>query len=227
MTNRYTYILPLCVILLALTSSFRDNNACKNIGSNIGFVKTQTEKAIKTDDLNIAKYHAYKALNAIEKSKKQFKECGCYTAELSLYKGLEHLKNATKETSINNAKSQLKKALKNTEGSLHALDEYNTTAFPTNILAMNTKSSNKEYGINSTKILHSKIDKTLIKFELSLNNVVRTLECEKAQKYAQTVFDNCEKKLLNEDLSEAKKYYNLRTKEIASKALRKLNNCPN
>ncbi len=226
MRNRYTYIFPLCVILFTLTSSFGDNNACKNIGSNIGFVKTQTEKAIKTNDINIAKYHAYKALNAIEKSKKQFKECGCYTAELSLNKGLEHLKNATKETSINNAKSLLKKALKNTEGSLHALDEYNTSTFPTNVLAMNTKSS-KRIDLNKNKILHHKIDKTLVNFESSLHKVVHTLECEKARKYAQTVFDNCEEKLLNEDLSEAKKYYNLRIKEIVSKALDKLNNCSN
>lgn len=224
MKNTYTYIALLFIIVFTF-SSFKVNNACKNIGSNIGFIKTQTEKAIETNDINIAKYHAYKALNAIEKSKKQFENCGCYTAELSLNKGLENLKNATKETSINSAKILLNKALKNTLGSLNALEKYNSTTFPTDVLVMNTSYFKKLSVANKTQILHDKIDKTLINFEHSLNKVVNTLECKKAHEYANTVFENCENKLLNENLSEAKKYYNLRTKEIVSKALEKLNNC--
>jgi len=225
MKNTYIHVGLLFAIVFTL-SSFNTNNACKNIGSNIGFIRTQTKKAIEANDINITKYYAYKALNAIEKSKKEFKNCGCHTAELSLNRGLENLKSATKETSISNAKVLLKEALKNTLGSLIALKEYNTsTLFPSNVLVVNTIHVKKKYVINSTKSLHEKIDKTLINFEHSLNNVINTLECKKAYEYTNTVFVNCEKKLLNGNLTEGKKYYNLRTKEITSNALKKLNNC--
>jgi len=224
MKHTYSYIASLFVIFFSL-SSFNKNNACKNISSNIGYVKTQTEKAIETNDINIVKYHTYKALNAIEKSKKQFEECGCYTAELSLDKGLENLKNATKETSINTVRVLLKKALKNTVGSIHALKKYKASIFPANILAINTTSSKKSSQLHDVKILHAKIDKTLEKFERSLHDVVNNLECDKAYEYAYSVFKICENKLLNENLSEAKKYYNLKTKEIVTNALNELNNC--
>ena len=65
------------VVLVFLFSSFKVDKACEYAGSNINYVKTQTEKAIAVDDINQARYFAYKALNAIEKSKNQLKECGC------------------------------------------------------------------------------------------------------------------------------------------------------
>ena len=69
------------------------------------------------------------------------------------------------------------------------------------------------------------IDDSLIPFEESLQKVVNSVDCKSARAFAQRIFQNCEQALLQSDISERKKYYNLKTQEITANALRDLGNC--
>ena len=73
--------------------------------------------------------------------------------------------------------------------------------------------------------LRQTIDASLVKFENSLDDIVKTVDCNEAKAFILDIYNKCEQALLKEKLSEGKKYYNLRTKAIASEALDKLKNC--
>lgn len=228
MNKIYLFI---CGFALLLFSSFASNLECEYAGSNLGFAKTQTEKAIEISDINKARFYAYKALNAIEKSKKQLKLCGCEYAKEAIEEGLQDLKNATKATSLNSTRIFLSRSLEHTLGSLEALDEHHlhNSRYAGDVLALNTSSAKEKTnsGPSNTNTLNEKIDISLEKYEASLNKVVETVDCQKAKAFAQRVFNNCEKELLKENLSDGKKYYNLRTKEITEEALKRIGDCPN
>jgi hypothetical protein len=53
------------------------------------------------------------------------------------------------------------------------------------------------------------------------------VDCKEAKAFTQNVYRICEQQLMKPNLSEGKKYYNLKTKEIAANALKKLGNCKN
>ncbi len=218
------------VVLVFLFSSFKVDKACEYAGSNINYVKTQTEKAIAVDDINQARYFAYKALNAIEKSKNQLKECGCEYATDNITEGLLNLKFATKATSLNSTRILLNRALENTLGGLESLAEHDLhdSKYGSNLLAMNTIVAKKE--LTSMKKpgkmeFERKIDISLEKYRESLNKIVNSVDCKEARAFAENIYSNCEQQLLNPNLTEGKKYYNLKTKEITAEALEKLNKC--
>lgn len=225
-----TYIL-ISAMALILFSSFTSNMECEYAGSNIGFAKTQTETAITRDDINEARFFAYKALNAIEKSKKQLAECGCEYAEVDLQEGLKNLKLATKATSLNATRIFLERSLEHTLGGLDALEahELHQSKYGNDLLALNSTTSTKnqeshleEQGLTS---LNKKIDMSLEKYKASLQKIVESVNCKEARAFAKNIFENCEKELLKSDLSEGKKYYNLRTKEITADALLRIPDC--
>ncbi|MCP4975772.1 MAG: hypothetical protein GY931_06380 [Maribacter sp.] len=227
MKNNYTLLL---VVLVILFSSFNIDKACEYAGSNINFVKTQTEKAIAVNDINIARYHAYKALNAIEKSKNQLKECGCEYAAESIAEGLTNLKLSTKATSLNSTRILLNRALEYTLGGIESLEEHelHNSKYGSNLLAMNTTVAKKEKTTikkPSKKELEGKIDISLEKYRESLDKIVNSIDCEEARAFAENIYSHCEQQLLKSNLSEGKKYYNLKTKEITAKALEKLSDC--
>ena len=224
-------LLAFIVFFLSSNETFAERKACAYAGSNIGFVKTQTENAISARDLKQSKYFAYKALNAIEKSREQMEECGCKYAYESILESLDKLKQATRVTSLGAARILLNRALEHTLGSLDALEQHeelHQSEYASDILAMNTVESeeNKRKLIQPQgKELQNKIDLFLEDYRNSLNNVIKSLDCEEAYAYAIKVFEHCEQQLLKEKLTEAKKYYNLKTKEITEEALKKLNGC--
>lgn len=231
MKTRYFTLCMLCIYTL---SSFTFNSkACDYAGSNIGYVKSQTQRAIEAEDINSARFFAYKALNAIEKSKKQFEACGCDYAVKSIYEGLDNLKKATRISSLNGTKILLRRALENALGSLEALeehDELHNGPYASDVLALNTKASEEAKLIMKQPVgpaLQKRIDMSLLNYEKSLNTVVLTVECKEAYAFAIKIYKNCEEQLLKADLTEAKKYYNLRTKEITAEALAKLQACSN
>lgn len=222
--------LTLFLLAFFLFSSFKPNEACRYVGSNLGFVLAQTEKAIAINDINKARFFAYKALNAIEKSRGQLDECGCDYALKSMEEGLDNLKKATRATTLNGTRILLNRALDNTMGSLEALEkhELHNSKFASDVLVMNTvEANNAKNSIKrlDTKSLHKKIDDSLLKYEQSLNKIVHTVNCKEALAFAHKVFTHCEAQLLKPDLSEGKKYYNLRTKEITAKAIERLKPC--
>lgn len=223
MNKTYIFVSAMALVLF---SSFTSNMECEYAGSNIGFAKTQTEAAIAKDDINKARFYAYKALNAIEKSKKQLAICGCEYAEIDLEEGLKNLKMATKATSLNATRIFLERSLKHTLSGIEALESHDLhqSKYGNDLLALNvSKETMKNEQGNSS--LNEKIDISLEKYKASLQKIVETVDCKEARAFAENIFDNCEKELLKSDLSEGKKYYNLRTKEITADALLKIPDC--
>ncbi len=201
------------------------------MGSNIGYIQKETQRALEAENINTSRYHAYKALNAIEKSKKQFMACGCDLAEASIQESLEHLKRATRVSSLASTKLILNKALTSTQNSLDALeehDEVHNSQYGSNQLSLNTRQSymaQLKGQIPVGEALERKIDQALINYENSLEEVVSSTPCKEAYKLALTNYERCEEQLLRPDLTEAKKYYNLRTQQITKRALDKLGDC--
>ncbi|MET7028124.1 hypothetical protein [Sediminicola luteus] len=222
----------LCALALCILSSFNINKACDYASSNIGYIKSQTEMAIKAENINKSRYYAYKALSAIDKSKKQFENCDCEYATKSIDETSANLKNATRASTMASTRILLGKAIQNAIGSLDALSEHelHKSKYASDVLAMNTKETEQEkitMRLPDQSILHEKIDKSLLSYENSLTKVVNSLDCDEAYDYAINVFQNCEKQLLRTDMTEAKMYYNLKTKSITEKALKKLEACKN
>ena len=60
-----------------LLSSFTGVNACQYANSNLQYIKTQTKEALATSDFEKSRYHTFKAINGIEKTRENFKACGC------------------------------------------------------------------------------------------------------------------------------------------------------
>lgn len=225
-----TYIF-ISAFALLLFSSFKSNMECEYAGSNIGFAKSQTETAITKDDINKARFFAYKALNAIEKTKNQLVMCGCEYAEIDLEEGLRNLKLATKATSLSATRMLLERSLKHTLNGLEALETHDVhqSKYGNEVLALNTIATTKntatlleEQGVTS---LNEKIDLSLEKYKASLQKIVESVDCKEARAFAKNIFDNCEKELLKSNLSEGKKYYNLRTKKITADALLRIPDC--
>ncbi|MEZ2414909.1 hypothetical protein ACA086_08075 [Muriicola sp. E247] len=223
----------LWLALSPLLAGMEPSNACDYAGSNLSFIKTNTQKAISADKIKMVHYYAYKAISAIEKSMEQFEDCGCEFAMQNIEEGESYLKKAIKAGSILSTRILLKKALEHANSSQEALADHaeiHSSEYGNDLLAVNTKEMEEKKSIFKPiagKELEARIDASLLDFELSLQKVIATLPCTEANAYVSQVFERCELELLNSDLTEGKKYYNLRTKEIAAKALIKLGNqCP-
>lgn len=223
-----TYII--CSVALLLLSSFRSNLECDYASSNVGFARSQIREALGTDNINKARFYSYKALNAFEKLKVQFKECDCTIAEKNRDESLELLILATKSNSLAGTKNYLSRCLELTKNTMLALQGHDThdSDNADNEWAMNSNGSSL---INAKKknsqplSLIQKIDSSLVKYKHSLTKVVETVNCEEAKAFAKRIYEECENQLLQPDLTEGKKYYNLRTKEITHEALTQIGTC--
>ena len=218
------------LLAICFFSSFKPNKACDYAGSNLGFVKTQTEKAISENTLNKLRYFTYKALNALEKSKIDLDNCSCKDADQLILVGKENLKEAVRTSSLSEAKVLLRNSLQTTSESMEALEnhKFHENKYPDDVLAMNTIDSenlNVEKETSTITSLHRRIDTSLIDYEISLNKIVLSVNCKDASDYITRVINACEAELLKPNLSEGKKYYNLRTKEITAEAREKLGAC--
>ncbi|MDB2606515.1 hypothetical protein N9Y48_01915 [Zobellia sp.] len=221
----------LFTILFSYSSSFGASQDCNYAKSNIGYVKTQTKKALSMKDLQMVRFYTFKALNALEKSKNQIEDCGCEYATDSTIENIEYLKNATKATSLAGARILLNKSLAFSQESLEAIANHKEhgSIYGSDNLVMNVDSPADDTTLafmDNTKI-RQKIDASLSKYKTSLDRVISTVDCSEARAFAQNIYENCEQELLKPSLSESKKYYNLKTKEITANALKKLGNCSN
>jgi len=225
---RYSYIY-LC-IAFALFSSFKDLKPCEYAGSNIDYVKNETQKAISEDDINLSKYHTYKAIRAIENNKGKLNSCGCDYAANRMEDSFKDLVLSTKAKTLRSARILLNRSLENTLASIEALEkhELHNSSYASDILSINTlevNSLNKSKASPKGIYLQRKIDSSLIEYENSLTNIIENVNCKEALKYATEIYEHCEKQLLISTLSEGKKYYNFRTKQITAQALEQLNHC--
>lgn len=221
----------LSLLAIGLLSSFKGSEACEYAGSNIGYVKTQTQLALEDNDLNKAKFLTYKAINAIYKLRAQLNECGCEQAVINIEESQYHLKKVTKATSIQEAKVILAEAYNKTVASLEAIERHHLheNLGINKDLAMNNLENREKIDLPGfhldTEALHVMIDDSLIPYEESLQKVVDSVNCKDARAFAERIFQICEQELLKPDLTEGKKYYNLKTQEITADALRKLGDC--
>ena len=223
---------PLYLVLSGLTvlllSSFSTSQACHYAGSNMNYVKARTEEAITTNDINQARFYAYKAIKVIQTSTNRFDNCGCKDAKLNIEESLINLKAATKSTSLNGTRILLQEALQQITDAIDAFKEHkmHETAFSSNKFVLNTEIENTQpKAKRNDDELYRQIDISLKRYTASINKVVDSVSCIEARAFADNIFISCEQQLLNTNLSEGKKYYNLRTKEITEKALLRIGDC--
>lgn len=216
--------------LFGLFSSFGPTQACEYAGSNVSYVKTEIEKALAMKDLQLMRFHIYKALGAIAKTNKQLDDCGCEDASERIVAVSEILKNATKTSSVASTRILLEKALENTQEGLEALHDHeeHDSPYGTDDLKVNTTNAETKKKLPmppDEKIIQQRIDSSLTKYRASLQKVAHTVNCKEARAFATRIYEHCEQQLMRPDLSEGKKYYNLRTKKITAEALEQLGDC--
>ncbi|MBO0341713.1 MAG: hypothetical protein VX798_09890 [Bacteroidota bacterium] len=220
------------LLSLWLMSSFNSPaNACQYASTNLEYIKNQIQEAVLAKDLNMAKYHAYKALNGIEKTKSNFLDCGCEGAIESLGTTLSHLKSATKSNVLQKSKLKLHKALESTIIGLNVLEEFGqqtSSDYGSNVLVMNTKEVlDFQNGTLLTQgaAVKKQVHQCLLGFESSLNKVVTDVDCKDANRFIRNIYEESRLTLLNTELSQHKKEYHQRVKTLAEEALEKLGNC--
>ena len=223
----YTLLYGLAILLL---SSFETSEACNYAGSNLNYVKARTEEALIKNDINQARFYAYKAIKVIQTSTNRFDNCGCKDAAENIEESLTNLKAATKATSLNGTRILLQEALQQIVDALDAFEQHemHDTGFSSKDFVLNTEveTKNTSADIESQENeLYRRIDISLESYSKSINSVVDSVDCIEARAFANNIFINCEQQLLKSNLSEGKKYYNLRTKQITEKALSRLGNC--
>ncbi len=226
-----SFFLLLCSGCFWLHAAPKPTDACANAGSLIGFIENHVQNALKADDLNLTRYHAYKALNTVEKSREQMQACGCDYAVKHLEQGVENLKMATRVNSLEGARILLRRALDNARAGRDAFVEHDAKhdgPYDNDMLTMNTLSSEIAAGPSRPENeaqLRSRIDRSLQSYEKSLRDVVEGVPCRDALTFVERIYAHCERQLLREDLTPAKRYYNLRTKELTESALDQLGSC--
>ena len=178
------------IFVLLFMASFTTYDACEFANNNSIYIKDETRLAYEADDIELVKYHAYKALTGIERSKNNFKNCGCDAAVESINRTKINLKNATKTSSIYDAKEFIDIALKNTALSISELEKYNNasdTDYGVDFLTLNIKDTviNDDIVKLKGKTLSDKIDNGVAKFKESLDRMISVNDCAAALAYIQ------------------------------------------
>lgn len=219
------------LMVLWLMSSFSAPNACAYANSNLEYIKSKIQAAVTANDLKMAKYHAYKALNGIEKTKGNFVDCGCEGTIESLEKTLSLLKTATKSEFLEDSKQALHRALENTMIGLKVLKAFeheSSSPYGNDFLTMNTKEfldGPKWLSPPHSGTIKEQVHECLLEFEMSLGKVVSNVDCAEARRFVTNIHEEARLILLNTKLSEYKKQYHQRVKVLSQAALQKLGDC--
>ncbi len=219
------------MICLWVMSSFTVRNACEYASSNLEYIKSKIEAAVVAKDLQMSKYHAYKALNGIEKTKANFVDCGCEGTIESLESATYELKQATRAETLEASKKSLHLALESTLIGVKVLrifEQEVTSTYGNDILVLNTKDAlNDQDGmfLTPTHTVREQVHSCLLGFESSLDKVVNEVECEEAHRFISNIYEEARLVLLNTELSEHKKQYHQRVKTLAQEALVRLGEC--
>ena len=218
-------------LCLLLFSSFGNYNACKFANQNTGLVVEQTGLALGATTLQMAKYHGFKALKSVSKTKENFEDCACEEAMRSFTIAEENLKEAVKANTLADAKAFLTIAMNSSKISraeLDAFEKINRSAYSDELLVMNTKGTISEQGgiiVPESDKARLKIDASLERFQTSLDQVVAYVDCEDAFNFISKIVTKSDAELAKETLSEAQRYYHGEIKKIAYEGLLELNTC--
>jgi hypothetical protein len=205
--------------------------ACINTEALIGFISEETSTALEEADIQVIRYHAFKAVNAIERSRTQLEDCGCDYARKNLLESLENLKLATQVSTLEGTRIPLSRAMDYIlagHDALEAHEKSHTRPFWQRLVGVDTEDTEHTQAtrlLKADKAIEAKIEESLVTYQNSLNEVVEGVPCGEALVFVRRVYAHCEKQLERKDQTPAKRFYNLRTKEITQKALDQLNNC--
>ncbi|TXK01508.1 hypothetical protein [Flagellimonas aequoris] len=214
-----------------LMTAFTTRNACEYANSNLQFIKSEIENAVVSTTLDMAKYHAYKALNGIEKTRGNFLDCGCEGTIESLESTQTELKLATKAESLKDSKLTLHKALENTMIGMKVLqvfEQETSSNYNDDILVMNTKEvldNQNPLFLTQNSSVKEQVHSCLLGFETSLEKVVTDVDCEDAHRFITNIYEESRLILLNTKLSPHKKAYHQRVMTLSEEALEKLGSC--
>jgi len=215
-----------------LMTSWSTRNACEYASSNLQYIKSEIEDAVVSTTLDMAKYHAYKALNGIEKTRGNFLDCGCDGTIESLEGTLVELRLATKASSLKASKLALHKALENTMIGIKVLkvfEEEISSNYSNDILVMNTKEvldhQNPLFLNHGSSSVKEQVHNCLLGFETSLDKVVADVDCEDAHRFISNIYEESRLILLDTKLSPHKKEYHQRVMTLSEEALEKLGSC--
>ncbi len=222
-------LLGLGASLLLVSAS--SEKACMNTEAMISFVKEQTGLALQEEDLSLIRFHAFKALNTIERSRVQLEQCGCDYARKNLMESLENLKLSTRVTTLEGTRIPLSRALEYIKAAKEALQQHESThdrPYGQEMMTVNNTPLSQTQArriLDEEKALEDKIEVALLNYERSLNDVVEGVPCEEALVFVKRIYAHSQNQLKRGDQSPAKKFYNLRTKEITEKAMARLRGC--
>ena len=227
MRFRSLYLFAAGFWLLAASPS----ESCMDAESMISFIERHIGNAMQADAVSMVRYHTFKAINTLEKSRSQLENCGCDYAKKYIGEGLEDLKLATRVNTVEGSRILLNRALTELSVGRDALEMHDAQhdgPFGNDVLALNTQSQVRvTEAPKSASGIEAQIDASLEAYKTSLDEVVRTVPCREAREFVQRIYDHCERQLLREDLTPAKRYYNLRTKVITENALNRVADCAN
>lgn len=219
------------ISLLLLSSFSAPSNACQYASSNLEYIKSEIQEAAMSNNLNMSKYHAYKALNGIEKTKDNFLDCGCEGTMESMEITLSHLKTATRSNVLKKAKTALHKALETTIIGIKVLKEFEhetSSEYGSNVLVLNTTDVLDFQGgmiLTHGATVKKQVHQCLLGFESSLDKVVSEVDCKDAHRFISNIYEESRLILMDTKLSEHKKEYHQRVKTLAKAALEKLGDC--
>lgn len=212
---------------LSLTAAAPEK-ACLNTEAIVDLAAGQIEKALEETDLSLIRYHAYNAINAIERSRTQMEACGCDYARKNLMETLEDLKLSTRVSTPAGTRIPLKRGLEYLKAAREALEVHEGSHQESPLLAMDyraTKYTQAGQVLESEKALQAQIEEALKNYERSLMKVVEEVPCKEALVFVRRIYAHSQNQVKKEDQTPARKFYNLRTREITENALDRLKEC--
>ena len=195
------------------------------------YIKAKIQEAMTAKELKMARYNTYQALNGIERTKHNLRDCGCTFAQELIDRALSQLKDAAKADSLSEAEPALVQAFEDTLRGLEALREFMETG-----QAMEGDRLPLDAGIAREPewLLHipdttvrEQVEASLSAFENSLEGILREVECKEAHGFIAKIQGETRTILLNGDLSKHKKAYYLRLMALTEQAMEKLGTCGN
>jgi len=227
----------LCVLLISIgllsTTSFTTFNACDYADSGIRFIKVQTETALNAKSMTMLRFFSGKALKSLHRTKLNFVDCGCTHADRHLDLVEQNLELAIASKAFVKARQHLQIVVSSSDESIDLLEAFSkveTSYYGDDILTLNTKTNMELQGgiplLAKAREREQQVERSLEDFKLSLEEVLRTSECEEAYSFLNKVYKQSRTILEQGYLNDSKKYYHERVMQISGKAMMALEGCP-
>lgn len=208
-------------------------HACEYADSNLLYIRDKIKEALVAGDLNMTRYHTYKALNGIAKNRANLLDCGCKASLERMDHAHAELKEAARSGTLGESIPLLKKALENTSLGRAHLREFaweKASPYGMALLYMNTREvpagQNWLLEIPGAKI-KEQVRGSLKAFEASLEEVLEGVECGEARRFVSKIHAESRRNLLDSELSEHQRQYHLHLVALTGAALEKLGDCEN